>query len=31
MRQADYDEYKLCYVDGHKAWFTNNFEKQWRR
>ena len=29
MRQADYDEYKLCYVDGHKAWFTNNFEKQW--
>ena len=24
-----YDEYKLCYVDGNKAWFTNNFEKQW--
>ena len=21
--------YKLCYVDGNKAWFTNNFEKQW--
>ena len=24
-----YDEYKLCYVDRNKAWFTNNFEKQW--
>ena len=24
-----YEEYKLCYVDGNKAWFTNNFEKQW--
>lgn len=23
------EEYKLCYVDGNKAWFTNNFEKQW--
>lgn len=23
------EEYKLCYVDGQKAWFTNNFEKQW--
>lgn len=22
-------EYKLCYVDGQKAWFTDNFEKQW--
>lgn len=22
--------YKLCYVEGNKAWFTNNFEKQWR-
>lgn len=21
--------YKLCYVEGNKAWFTNNFEKQW--
>lgn len=21
--------FKLCYVDGNKAWFTNNFEKQW--
>ena len=21
--------YKLCYIDGNKAWFTNNFEKQW--
>lgn len=21
--------YKLCYVDGNKAWFTNNFIKQW--
>lgn len=23
--------YKLCYIDGQKAYFTNNFEKQWRR
>lgn len=23
------ENYKLCYVDGNKAWFTNNFEKQW--
>lgn len=22
-------EYRLCYVDGQKAWFTDNFEKQW--
>ena len=22
-------EYKLCYIDGNKAWFTDNFEKQW--
>lgn len=22
-------EFKLCYVDGNKAWFSNNFEKQW--
>ena len=22
-------EYKLCYVEGQKAWFTDNFEKQW--
>lgn len=22
-------QYKLCYVDGQKAWFTDNFEKQW--
>lgn len=22
-------EYKLCYVDGQKAYFTDNFEKQW--
>lgn len=21
--------YKLCYIDGNKAWFTNNFDKQW--
>lgn len=21
--------YKLCYIEGNKAWFTNNFEKQW--
>lgn len=21
--------YKLCYVEGNKAWFSNNFEKQW--
>lgn len=21
--------YKLCYIDENKAWFTNNFEKQW--
>ena len=24
-----YEEYKLCYVERNKAWFTNNFEKQW--
>ena len=23
------EDYKLCYVDGHKAYFTSNFEKQW--
>jgi len=22
-------QYKLCYVDGQKAWFTDSFEKQW--
>lgn len=22
-------EYKLCYVEGNKAWFSDNFEKQW--
>lgn len=22
-------EFKLCYVDGNKAFFTDNFEKQW--
>ena len=22
------EEYKLCYVDGQKAYFTSNFEKQ---
>ena len=21
--------YKLCYIDGQKAYFTNHFEKQW--
>ena len=21
--------YKLCYIEGNKAWFTNNFEEQW--
>lgn len=21
--------YKLCYIEENKAWFTNNFEKQW--
>lgn len=21
--------YKLCYIKGNKAWFTNNFEEQW--
>lgn len=21
--------YKLCYIDGNKAWFTDNFEEQW--
>lgn len=25
------DDYKLCYVDGNKAYFTDNFEEQWRR
>ena len=23
------EKYKLCYIDGNKAWFTNNLEKQW--
>lgn len=23
------EEYKLCYVEGQKAYFTSNFEKQW--
>ena len=23
------EEYKLCYIDGQKAYFTNNFEHQW--
>ena len=23
------DEFKLCYVKGNKAWFTDNLEKQW--
>lgn len=22
-------EYKLCYVRGNKAWFTDNIERQW--
>lgn len=22
-------EYRLCYIDGHKAWFTDSFENQW--
>lgn len=22
-------EYKLCYIDGNKAWFTSDFENQW--
>ena len=22
-------EYKLCYIDGNKAWFTSDFEHQW--
>lgn len=22
-------KHKLCYIDGNKAWFTDNFEKQW--
>ena len=21
--------YKLCYIDGNKAWFTSNWKKQW--
>lgn len=21
--------FKLCYIHGNKAWFTDNFEKQW--
>lgn len=25
------EQYKLCYVRNNKAWFTSNFEKQWRR
>ena len=23
------EDFKLCYVDGQKAWFTDSFEKQW--
>lgn len=23
------EEFKLCYIDGNKAWFTNNLKKQW--
>ena len=23
------EAYKLCYIDGSKAWFTNSFEHQW--
>ena len=23
------EEYKLCYIVKNKAWFTDNFEKQW--
>lgn len=23
------EDYKLCYVDGNKAWFTSDFENQW--
>lgn len=23
------DKYRLCYIEGNKAWFTDNFEKQW--
>ena len=23
------EEYKLCYIEGNKAWFTNNFKQQW--
>lgn len=23
------DKYKLCFIKGQKAYFTNNFEKQW--
>lgn len=26
MKEKDF---KLCYIDGNKAWFTDNFEKQW--
>lgn len=22
-------KFKLCYIDGNKAWFTDNFEEQW--
>ena len=22
-------EYKLCYVEGNKAWFSDSFENQW--
>lgn len=22
-------KFRLCYIDGNKAWFTDNFEEQW--
>lgn len=22
-------QYRLCYIDGNKAWFTDNFDRQW--
>lgn len=23
------EQYRLCYIDGNKAWFTDNFDRQW--
>lgn len=27
--EKEQESYKLCYIDGQKAFFTDNFEEQW--